>query len=270
MVLALDIGNTHIVIGVFRGDTLVGTWRLPSDPALDAVQYCSELDALLQSADIASVEIDGAVVASVVPPLLPTLLEAASQLCDCQPFVVDTDADIGLGIAYNDPVQLGPDRIVNAVAAFHCVNGAVIVVDLGTATTFDCVSTRGMYLGGAIAPGVRVSAEALVQAGARLPSVQLKVPERVIGRNTAECMQAGIVIGYACMVEGMVARLQAELGAGAAVIATGGLAGLIAPLCPCVGRIEPDLTLRGLKILFDRNRKNGYKSPQKAGFPGRE
>lgn len=264
MVLALDIGNTHIVIGVFCGDALDSTWRLPSDPALDGSQYAGELEAILQSSGISSVEIDGVVIASVVPALLPSLVQAAAQLCACRPCVIDTDSDTGLGIEYDDPVQLGPDRIVNAVAAFHRIGGAVIVVDLGTATTFDCVSSRGTYLGGAIAPGVCVSAQALVQAGARLPSIQLKAPDRVIGRNTVECMRSGIVVGYACMVEGMVARLQTELGGGAAVIATGGLAGLIAPLCPCVGEVAPDLTLCGLKILFDRNRKNRYKSPQNA------
>ncbi len=254
MLLAIDIGNTNIVLGVFKGDRLLQHWRLSTNPYRTADEYGSLIKGLFSSSKIKAEGIDGVAVSCVVPPLLTVFEEVVLRYFNSAPLIVSTDIDTGLKIRYDNPKEIGADRIVNAVAAFHLYGGPVIIVDFGTATTFCAVTAEGEYLGGVIAPGVAISAEALFQRAAKLPKVELSRPKSIMGRDTVSAMQSGIIFGYASLVDGIIERMKDELGIEPHVIATGGLAGLIAPETKTIKDIRPSLTLEGLKILYKRNK----------------
>ncbi len=251
MLLAVDIGNTNIVVGVFADERLVRSWRLSTRREMTA----DELEVMLRS--LIGEGLDAfrdAIVSSVVPPLTAPVLEAIHAVCGVTPLEVEPGIKTGLRIRYDNPQEVGADRIINAVAARARHAGALIIIDFGTATTLDVVTAGGDYLGGVICPGPRLAAEALSARTARLPRVELEPPLHVIGRNTVDSMRSGLVHGHAAMVDGLVRRIEAELGAAVTVIATGGLAAVIGPLMDRLDAIEPDLTLEGLRLVHARNR----------------
>lgn len=253
MLLAIDLGNTNLTFGLFEGDRLRHDWRLatrrdsmPDELGLLMVQ-------LMQQEGFEAKDVDAVVVASVVPPLNSSLVQAIERYFGKEPLMVGPGVKTGLKIHYRDPKEVGADRIVAAMAAFKKYGGPLIIVDFGTATTFDVVSREGDYLGGAIAPGMGISVDALYQRAARLQRVELKAPANVIGRTTAESMQAGIIFGYTAQVEGMVARIRTELGEPARVIATGGFAGLIAEQTSVIEVVDQRLMLEGLRLIYQLN-----------------
>jgi type III pantothenate kinase len=238
---------------VFDGDTLGPRWRLATDHNRMADEYGILLINLFRHAGIEPAQIHGIALASVVPPLTGTFVEACEKYLGQRPFVIDAGVKTGVRVKYDDPKQVGADRVVDAAAVQKLYGGPACVVDLGTATTFDAISATGEYLGGAIAPGITIAAEALFQRTAKLPKVDLQRPPAAIGRNTVHSIQSGLLFGYVGMVEGMVARFRAELGPNMKVIATGGLAGLIANETKVIDIIAPWLTLEGLKIVYELN-----------------
>ncbi len=253
MLLALDVGNTNTVIGVFDGKTLLTHWRLSTRREGTRDEYGMLIKGLFDFAGLAFQGVSTLILSSVVPPLQGPLEEMARQYFGVEPMVVGPGIKTGMPILYESPRDVGADRIVNAVAAFEAYGGPCIVVDFGTATTFDAISARGEYLGGAICPGIGISSEALFQHAAKLPRVDIARPKVIIGKNTAGSMQAGLFYGYLSLVEGIVARMRAELGGRAAVVATGGLAQLLLTESTAVDHVDPLLTLTGLRILFERN-----------------
>jgi type III pantothenate kinase len=259
MLLAIDVGNTNIVLGVFDGATLVQSWRLQTLRERTADELGLLVDGLFEHSRIERVQIRGIILGSVVPPLTPTFCDLCRGRFRCEPLVVGPDLDTGITIRYESPADVGADRIVNAVAAHARYRRAAIVVDFGTATTFDYVTAAGEYLGGAIAPGIGISAEALVQRTSKLPRVEIKRPpnESVVGRTTAAAMQAGIFYGYVGLVDEIVDRMAKEQGGEPAVVATGGLAGLIAPETQTIKDIDEFLTLEGLRLIHDRRAARG-------------
>jgi type III pantothenate kinase len=254
VLLALDIGNTNVTVGVFEDARLRHTWRLATDVRREADEYASLLLTLLQHGGIAPSQIGAAVMCSVVPDLEPVLEAVCRHYLGVRPLLVDVGVRTGIRVLYDAPRDVGPDRVADAVAALHLYGAPVIVVDLGTATVFDAVNREGDYVGGAIAPGLGIAAEALFQRAAKLYRVELARPRAVIGRNTVTAMQSGIVYGYVAMVEGMVARFKEELGAEAQVVATGGYAQLIASETRAIDHVNPDLTLIGLRLIYELNR----------------
>lgn len=254
MLLVADVGNTQTVLGLYEGNALVHDFRIESSTDRTLDEYHVLLRSLLSVAEVERGEIEAAILASVVPAVTEVMERALSLAFGVEPLVVGPGIKTGMPILYENPREVGADRIVNAVAAHALVDGAVIVVDFGTATTFDVVSHKGEYLGGVIAPGIRISADALFARAAKLPRVEVAKPPRVVGRNTIHSMQSGIVYGYVGLVDGMVDRIREELGEDAAVIATGGLARLVEPESRTIGRVEEFLTLDGLRLLYDRNR----------------
>ncbi len=253
MLLAIDVGNTQTLLGVYDGEDLIHDFRIGSvrDRTLDELHVL--LRSLVDVAEVDREEIEGAIIASVVPEITDTIERAVELAFGARPIVVGPGVKTGVPILYENPKEVGADRIVNAVAAYHRVGSAVIVVDFGTATTFDVVSPKGEYLGGVIAPGIRIAADALFHRAAKLPRIEIAKPPRVVGRNTIHSMQSGIVYGYVGLVDGMVARIRAELGYELAVLATGGLASLVEPLSETIERVEPYLTLDGLRLIYERN-----------------
>ena len=253
MLLAVDVGNTNISYGVLDGARLVHHLRTESNRQRTADEYAVLVRQMLQLRGLDPSVVDAAIIASVVPALTDVMVDFVKRAFGLEAAVVGPGIKTGMPILYEDPREVGADRIVNAVAGYEWAKGSVIVVDFGTATTFDCVSAKGEYLGGAITPGVQISADALFARAARLHRVELALPPKAIGRNPTQSMQAGIVFGYAGLVDGLCARLVKELGP-ARVIATGGLAGLIGKQTESIEHVDPDLTLTGLRLLHERNR----------------
>ncbi|MBN2192666.1 MAG: type III pantothenate kinase [Polyangiaceae bacterium] len=255
MLLAIDIGNTNVVFGVFEGEALRTTFRVEASRQRTSDEYAVLVRQLLVAHAIEPRTISESIIASVVPPLTDVLGNAVREGFARAPLVVGPGIRTGVAILYENPHEVGADRIVNAAAAFERFRNAAIVVDFGTATTFDCISPRGEYLGGVIVPGAQVSLNGLLAHAARLSWVEIAAPPRVVGRNTTHAIQSGIVHGYASLVDGLVRKLVAELGYPCAVIATGGLANLIARFTETIDMVDPDLTLVGLRILHERNRE---------------
>jgi type III pantothenate kinase len=253
MILAVDIGNTQTVLGLIKNDGLDGRWRVSTDATLTADEIRVKIGALLALDGHAWNDVAGVVIASVVPTLTSAYEELAERETGRTPLVVGPGIKTGLVVAYENPHEVGADRVANAVAAVADHGAPVVVVDFGTATTIDVVDATGAYLGGAIAAGIETSAEALFRRAARLSAVDLEPPTRVIGRNTRESVQAGLLLGEAAMVDGLVRRVWIELGAECPVLATGGLAEMMAPLCETIEAVDGDLTLKGLALIWRRN-----------------
>jgi len=253
MLLAIDLGNTNLTLGLYDGENLGPRWRLATVHDRMPDEYGLQILGLLSHAGYNPGNLTGVCLASVVPPLTGRLVEACRNYLNQEPLVVDAGVKTGVRIRYEDPRAVGADRIVDAAAVQRYYGGPACVVDFGTATTFDAISTEGDYLGGAIAPGIGIAAEALYLRTAKLARVDLQRPPSVIGRNTVHAMQSGLLFGYVALVEGMVERFRAELGSKMKVIGTGGLAEIIARETSVLEIIAPWLTLDGLRIVWDMN-----------------
>lgn len=253
MLFCIDIGNTNITIGLYEGETLGPHWRLSTDHDRMPDEFGMQLIGLLNFAKLALDQIDGVALASVVPPLTGKWVEVCRTYLNCEPLVVDSDTETGVTILYDNPQAVGADRIVDAAAAYRLYGGPACIVDFGTATTFDAITDKGHYLGGAITPGIGISADALFQRAAKLPKVDLARPPSAIGRNTVHAIQSGLLFGYVGLVEGMVARFRAELGPDMIVIGTGGLAPIIANETTVIQHLAPWLTLDGLRMIYAMN-----------------
>jgi type III pantothenate kinase len=251
MLLVIDVGNTNVVLGVFRGKTLAHSWRVRTCKDQTADEYGVLLHNLFALEGLSLQEVENVVVSSVVPPLNERITDLSRRYLARDALFVEPAKQKVIPVLYNPPSDVGADRIVNALAAFELVGGPAIVVDFGTATTFDAISSRGEYLGGVIVPGVRISADALFVRAAKLPRIEIREPDKVIGDCTVAAMQSGIFYGYVSLIEGVLRRMKQELGA-ASVIATGGLATRIAYRAEGIDRIEEDLTLQGLRLFHER------------------
>jgi len=255
MLLAIDIGNTNIKLGIFDGDKLKATWNLATGIHRTSDEYGGVVLNLMERKNVLPSKISGVALCGVVPPLLYTFEELCRKYLNTKPLVVEAGVKTGMSIRLDNPREVGPDRVVNAVAAQNLYGKPLIIIDLGTATTFDVVSKEGDYLGGAVAPGITIAAEALFARTAALPRVELVRPRRAIGSNTPNAMQSGIIFGYAGLIDGVVTRIQEELGEKATAVATGGYASIIAKEASVIEKVNPNLTLIGIKAIHDLNRK---------------
>jgi type III pantothenate kinase len=253
MLLCIDLGNTNITFGLYAADQLQGHWRINTDHHKMPDEYGVLFLNLLALDGHQPPGVSGICLCSVVPPLTGTLEEMCHTYFGQAPLIVDAGVKTGVNIRYDNPREVGADRVVDAAAAFRLFGGPACVVDFGTATTFDAISREGDYLGGAIAPGIRIAAEALFSRAAKLPRIDLVRPPRAIGSNTVHSMQSGLIYGYVGLVEGMVARFRAELGDDMRVIGTGGLAEIIARETQVIQEVDPWLTLKGLRIVWEIN-----------------
>jgi type III pantothenate kinase len=250
MLLALDVGNTETTVGLFRADRLEALWRLTTTPHRTPDEWAAALTAYLTQAGRSTQEVRAAIIASVVPQVTPALREAVERATTVAPVVVDAQSPLPIRLDVDEPLTVGADRIVNTLAAVQVFARDTIVVDFGTATTFDCITADGRFIGGVIMPGIRTASDDLVRKAAKLPATELTPPARVIGRRTEDCIRAGVLLGTAEAVDGIVRRIKAEWPDGGTprTVATGGLAGLVAPLTREVESVHPDLTLVGLRI----------------------
>jgi type III pantothenate kinase len=259
MLLAIDVGNSNIVLGVFRGDTLLVSWRLLTLRERTADEVGVMVAGLFAHEKLDLTSINTAVMSSVVPVLTPIMRNMVKRYCELDVFVVDPMTNAGMPILYERPAEVGADRIANSVAAYEQYGRRLglplIVADLGTATTFDAITAKGEYLGGVICPGPQIAADALFQRAARLPRVEVRKPSTVVGHTTVGAIESGLFYGYLSMVEGLMRRIADELGGRATGIATGGLAPLIVPETSVFEALEPDITLHGLRIIWERNQR---------------
>jgi type III pantothenate kinase len=257
MLLAIDVGNTNIVLGVFERRELIRSWRLQTQRERTIDELGLLVDGLFRHGGVDRNAIDGVVLGSVVPPLTNTVTAMVYRDFMRKPVVVEPARNSGMPILYSNPEEVGADRIVNAIAAYEEYGRSsgrpLVVCDFGTATTLDAITAKGEYLGGAICPGVTISADALFQRAARLPRIDVRKPATVIGRTTVGAMEAGLFYGYVGMVEGLVRRMSDELGGNAVCVATGGLAVVIAPETPLIHHVDVELTLQGLRLVWERN-----------------
>lgn len=254
MLLAIDVGNTQTVIGAYRGPDLVGHWRVSTDPNKTGDELALYYQGFLMLKGLSFAGFDAVIISSVVPSSTMALEQMTRDYWDFEPLIVGTNIDAGIRVLIDNPKEVGPDRLVNAVAVFERYGGPSIVVDFGTATTFDAVSERGDYLGGVIAPGIEISSQALFRAAARLTRVDLHRPPSVIGKNTVWSLQSGIIFGFAGQVDRVVELMQEEFGEGATVVATGGLAEVVIAECRTVQVHDSLLTLHGLRLIYERDK----------------
>ncbi|WP_024832816.1 type III pantothenate kinase [Ruminiclostridium josui] len=254
MILVVDVGNTHIVLGVFEGKKLLANWRLGTNKEQTSDELGMLILGLFNHEKLSVDKVDAVIVASVVPPIMYTLEHAIKKYINVQPMIIGPGTKTGINIRYQNPKEVGADRIVNAVAGFDLYGGPLIIVDMGTATTFCAISEKGEYLGGVICPGMKISAEALYQKAAKLPRIDLVKPEGVIGKNTVSSMQSGVFYGYVGQVDYIVNRIKKEMQEdNIRVIATGGLSRLIAEESVTINDVNPTLTLEGLRLIYERN-----------------
>jgi len=255
MLLAIDAGNTNIVFAVFEGNTLVKQWRISTDARRTVDEYALFLLGLMEVEGIKPGLIEGTIISTVVPPVLFPLTQLCKRYFDCKPLIVGTEQVVlDIRVMFNDrPSEVGSDRLVNSVAAFKKYGGDTVIIDFGTATTFDVLSEKGDYLGGVIAPGINLSLEALHKAAAKLPNIAIEKPGAVIGKSTVSAMQSGIYWGYVGLIEGILARIQKEMGRQMNVIATGGLAPLFKEI-ELIKHLELDLTMIGLQMIYEQNK----------------
>lgn len=254
MLLVIDVGNSNIVFGVYDGEKLIRSWRLTTDKSRTSDEYAALLHTLFGQAGLSFTSVNAAIISSVVPPLTDVMKAVSRDIFNLTPLVVGPDIKTGMLIHYDNPREAGADRIVNAVAGYEKHRCPLVIVDFGTATTFDYVNGKGEYCGGAIAPGIGISLEALFQRASKLPRVDIVKPPHVIAKNTVNSMQAGILYGYVGLVDGIVERIRAECQEQVRVVATGGLASLIAPESKTIDEVDAFLTLDGLRILYEMNR----------------
>ncbi len=253
MLLAIDIGNTNITVGLFNGDILSATWRISTDSSKTSDEYGLQLTQMLEGGKSDVGDISHVAICSVVPPLTPTFQSLCQRYFGTDPLVVGSGTKTGVKVLYDSPRDVGTDRVVDAAAALHIYGGPAIIVDLGTATVFDAITKSGEYLGGAIAPGMGISGDALFRATSQLRRVELTAPETAIGRNTPHSIQSGLVLGYTELVKGMIKRFKEELSSDACVIGTGGLANVVQKESSVFDTVDPDLTLKGLQIVHSLN-----------------
>lgn len=255
MILAFDVGNTNIVLGVYKDDELISHWRIGTDKNRTSDEYGMLINNLFNHDGMSRDNIKAIVVSSVVPPLMSTLEHMSLRYFSINPLIVGPGVKTGISIKYDNPKEVGADRIVNAMAALEQYGGPLIIVDFGTATTFCAINKQGEYLGGAIAPGIGISTEALFTKAAKLPRIELIKPRRVICRNTVSSMQAGVIFGFVGQVDEIVSRMKQELGTDAYVVATGGLARLMSEESRTIQKVDPFLTLEGLRLVYHRNKE---------------
>ena len=251
LLLCIDGGNTNVVFALFEGQTILSQWRLSTDLKRTADEYGVWLTNLLNLNGFNVDEIKAASIANVVPQISFPLRELSRRYFNCTPLCVESYEDVDISVLIDNPIEVGADRLVNAVAAHHKYPGWLIVIDFGTATTLDVVRNDGAYVGGVIAPGVNLSLDALGRAAARLPPISIKKPKKVLGQGTVSAMQSGVFWGYVSLIEGLVSRIKSELGQDATVVATGGLASLFHDSCGVINAIDEDLTLKGLQLVYE-------------------
>lgn len=253
VIFVLDVGNTNTVLGVYEGETLKHHWRIETNRNKTEDEYGMMIKSLFQHDGLQFEQIEGVIISSVVPPIMAALERMCEKYFHVKPLVVGPGVKTGLNIKYENPREVGADRIVNAVAGIHEYGTPLIIVDFGTATTYCYIDENAHYMGGLIAPGIGISTEALYTRASKLPRIEITRPESVVGKNTVSAMQAGILYGYVGQVEGIVSRIKKEWNANPTVIATGGLAGLVAKECSMIDVVDPDLTLKGLLLIYKRN-----------------
>ncbi len=254
MLLVIDVGNTNIVVGAFEGDNLIKNWRISTDYKKSSDEIGMTLSFLLSHNNIDTNKIDDVIISSVVPQMMFSLERAVKRYIGTEPIVISSDMKTGINNLYDNPREVGADRIVNAVAVRHLYPGNAIIIDFGTATTFCALTKDGDYLGGIICPGIKISLDALIERTAKLPKIEIIKPKSVIGKNTVESMQSGMIYGYAGQIENIVSLMKKQLGDDAKVIATGGIASLISQVTDSIDILDSQLTLKGLKILYDMNK----------------